>query len=82
MDGTRVISTTSYDIPKRKLTVSFTSGRAFVFHSVPAMVATLLAQSIDPQAYFKRCIRGRFAWVEMAHGCIVPNKFATDPFGP
>jgi hypothetical protein len=81
IDGTRVIKTTSYDPPKHKLTVSFASGRAFVFHSVPARVAALLAQAVDPIAYFNRCVRGRFAWVEMLDGQVVRNVFAIDPFG-
>ncbi|MEO6689930.1 MAG: KTSC domain-containing protein [Dokdonella sp.] len=80
MDGMRVIRTTSYDTPKHKLTVSFASGRAFVFHSVPAVVAALLAQAVDPIAYFNRCIRGRFAWVEISDGQIVRHAFALDPF--
>jgi hypothetical protein len=81
MDGMRVIRTTSYDPPRHKLTVSFASGRAFVFHSVPAVVANLLAQAIDPIAYFNRCVRGRFAWVEISDGQVLRSSFVVDPFG-
>lgn len=77
----RGIRSTSYDAPKHKLTVSFTGGRVFTFHSVPLTVATLLAQAVDPIAYFNRCVRGRFAWVEMANGKALRNVFAIDPFG-
>jgi hypothetical protein len=81
MEGMRVIRTTSYDPPRQRLTVSFASGRAFVFHSVPASVAALLSEAVDPLAYFNRFVRGRFACVEMADGQIVHNRFAIDPFG-
>jgi len=85
MDASQVtmrgIRSTSYDAPKHKLTVAFTSGRTFAFHSVPVGVATLLAQAVDPIAYFNRCIRGRFAWVEMTNGKVVRTIVAVDPFG-
>jgi hypothetical protein len=74
----RLISKTTYDALKRKLTVSFRSGRSFEFHTVPARVAALLAQADNPASYFEREVRGQYPWVELAHahGRVVRNIFA------
>jgi hypothetical protein len=72
----RLISKTTYDALKRKLTVSFRSGRSFEFHTVPARVAALLVQAENPASYFEREVRGQYPWVELAHGRAVRNIFA------
>lgn len=79
--GMRAIKSTTYDASRHKLTVAFVSGRTFAFHSVPVGVATLLAQAVDPIAYFNRCVRGRFAWVELTNGKVVRTIASIDPFG-
>ena len=71
-----MIRKTVYDALKRKLTVSFRSGRSFEFHAVPARVAALLAQADDQAAYFQRQVRGQYPWVELVHGRVVRNIFA------
>jgi hypothetical protein len=72
----RLISKTTYDALKRKLTVSFRSGRSFEFHTVPARVAALLSQAENPLAYFERQVRGQYPWIELVHGRVVRNVVA------
>jgi hypothetical protein len=75
-EALRVISKTVYDALKRKLTVSFRSGRSFEFHTVPGRVAALLSQAADPVSYFERNVRGQYPWIELSNGHVTRRAFA------
>jgi hypothetical protein len=56
-----VIRTHTYDSPTRDLTITFVSGRRYVYAKVPPRVAAAFSRAPSRGAYFNHHIRDRFA---------------------
>ncbi|MEO7326824.1 MAG: hypothetical protein ABIW82_18530 [Dokdonella sp.] len=80
MQGAEKIISTAYDAVGERLSVTFATGRSFVFDKVPSCVAELLAIERDPLTYFNGWIRHQFAWFELpthASPLMIPDFVVT-----
>lgn len=58
----QVIRDFAYDDDRHELTVSFTSGKVYVYSLVPAAVAEAFRQAASPGGYFNVYIRDRYPY--------------------
>ena len=56
----------SYDAARRELTVTFVTGRRYLYFDVPAGAADGLSGATSKGGYFNRVIRGAYRFVELA----------------
>jgi hypothetical protein len=57
-----VIREFSYDTARNELTVSFVTGKVYVYSLVPASVADAMRQAYSKGAYFNENIRDRYGY--------------------
>ncbi len=70
-----VIKAYMYDPPAQSLTVTFVSGRAYVYQDVPAEVAQGLGLAFAKGEYFNKVIRDRYHAVEAGAGPVQRSLF-------
>ncbi|MEO6687870.1 MAG: KTSC domain-containing protein [Dokdonella sp.] len=68
MTGIDAVTFTKYDAAEKRLSVSFASGRVFVFADVPAAMAVELRGANDQTRFFNERLCGKFPWMEVGGG--------------
>lgn len=61
-----VIRQYDYDAAAAALTVEFVTGRIYRYADVPSATALALGAASSKGRYFNRCIRDRYAFVEVS----------------
>lgn len=60
------LAATTYDEAMKTLTIDFQSGAQYLYYEVPDYIYDELTTTIDPGAYFKQAIEGKFAYERVA----------------
>jgi len=62
--ATSKIASTYYEYQRRRLTVTFDSGREVMFYDAPAKLAELIAGSTERLDYLEVFVIGHYPWIE------------------
>lgn len=60
----KVIRAFAYDAPSRTLAVTFTSGRRYRFHEVPAETFEAMRAAFAKGEFFNKAVRGRYRFTQ------------------